>query len=71
MIRILEVAWLVIAMVTTATAIWQFFEEGLQSAVWMLVVSAVAFGMYMVRKKQRIRNDLQQEQQQEEAARYH
>jgi hypothetical protein len=72
MIRILEVAWLVITLVTAATAIWQFFDEGMQAAMWMLFVSAVAFAMYMVRKKQRIRNDvLQQEQQQEEAARYH
>ncbi len=72
MIRILEVAWLVITLVTAATAVWQFFDEGIQSATWMLVVSAAAFAMYMVRKKQRIRNDLQQqEQQQEETARYH
>jgi len=72
MIRILEVAWLVITLVTAATAVWQFFDEGIQSALWMLVVSAVAFAMYMIRKKQRIRNDLQHQQhQQEEAARYH
>ncbi len=72
MIRILEIAWLVITLVTAATAVWQFFDEGIQSAMWMLVVSAAAFAMYMVRKKQRIRNDLQhQEQQQEETARYH
>ena len=72
MIRILEIAWLVITVITAATAVWQFFAEGIQSAMWMLVVSAVACGMYLVRKKQRIRNDLQQEQQQqEETARYH
>ena len=72
MIRILEVAWLVITLITAATAVWQFFDEGIQSAMWMMVVSAVAFAMYMVRKKQRIRNELQQqEQQQEETARYH
>jgi hypothetical protein len=72
MIKILEVAWLIITIVTLTTALWQFFDEGIQSAIWMLVVSAVAFAMYMIRKKQRIRNDMQQQQQhQEEAARYH
>jgi hypothetical protein len=72
MIRILEIAWLVITVITAATAVWQFFDEGIQSAMWMLVVSAVACGMYLIRKKQRIRNDLQQQQQQqEETARYH
>ena len=72
MIRILEIAWLVITLITSATAVWQLFDEGVQSAVWMFIVSAVAFLMYMIRRKQRIRMETQiRRQQQDEAARYH
>lgn len=71
MIRILEIAWLVITLITSATASWQLFDEGVQSALWMFIVSAVAFLMYMIRRKQRIRIENQAQQQQDEAARYH
>jgi len=72
MIRILEIAWLVITVVTTAVAAWQLINEGIQSALWMFIVSAVAFLMYMIRRKQRIRMERQlQQQRQDEAGRYH
>jgi len=72
MIRILEIAWLIITLVTVAIASWQLFDEGIQSAMWMFIVSAVAFAMYMIRKKQRIRMGRPFEpQEQDEAARYH
>lgn len=72
MIRILEIAWLVITLITTATASWQLFDEGIQSALWMFIVSAVAFLMYIIRRKQRIRMENQiRSQHQDEAARYH
>jgi hypothetical protein len=72
MIRILEIAWLVITIITTATACWQLVAEGIQSATWMFIVSAVSFLMYMIRRKQRIRMEQQlNRRQQEEAARYH
>jgi len=72
MIRILEIAWLTITILLAGTAVWQLFEEGVQSGIWMFVFSAIAFGMYLIRKKQRIGMQQQQEQrQQDEAARYH
>jgi hypothetical protein len=71
MIKILEIAWLVITLITALVAIVQLFQDGIQSALWMFIVSAVAFAMYMIRRKQRIRIELQQQQQQQETARYH
>ena len=71
MIRILEIAWLIITLITTATACYQLFDEGIQSALWMFIVSAVAFLMYVIRRKQRIRMGKQLPQQHDEAARYH
>jgi membrane protein implicated in regulation of membrane protease activity len=72
MIRILEIAWLVITLITAVVAAVQLVQDGIQSALWMFIVSAVAFFMYMIRRKQRIRIDEQQQQrQQDEAARYH
>ena len=72
MIRILEVAWFVITLITAIVAGVQLVQDGIQSAVWMFVVSAVAFTMYLVRKKQRIRMEEQtQQQRQDETTRYH
>ncbi len=72
MIRILEIAWLIITLVTMATASWQLVDEGFQSALWMFIVSVVAFLMFMIRRKQRIRMRRQlEQQQQDETARYH
>lgn len=72
MIRILEICWLIITIVTAVVAAFQLFEDGVQSALWMFIVSAIAFTMYMVRRKQRIRmNEQLRQQQHDEAARYH
>ncbi|MCX6291410.1 MAG: hypothetical protein NT126_06550 [Bacteroidetes bacterium] len=72
MIRILEIAWLVITLILGLVAGWQVYDEGIQSAIWMFIMAAIAFGMFMVRRKQRIRFDEQMhQQQQDEATRYH
>jgi membrane protein implicated in regulation of membrane protease activity len=71
MIRILEIAWLIITIITAGTAGWQLFDEGIQSALWMFVISAVAFAMYLVRRKQRISIYNQEQHQQDDATRYH
>ncbi len=67
MIRILEISWLIIALITAMIAIYQFFVEGWQSAIWMLGVTLIALVMYKVRHRQRIRF----EKQDHDAAKYH
>ena len=54
MLKILELAWLAIAIISGVVAAYQFFAEGWTSAVWMGVITGVAIVMYRVRRKQRI-----------------
>ncbi len=67
MIRILEISWLIIASITAMIAVYQFFVEGWQSAIWMLGVTLIALVMYTIRHRQRIRF----EQQERDQAKYH
>lgn len=55
MIRVLEIAWLVIGLISAGVALFQFFTDGWQAAVWMLFVMSVSFIMYSIRRRQRIR----------------
>lgn len=55
MLRTLEIAWLCITLASIGIAIFQFFQEGWQSAMWMLFVTLIAFIMYTIRRKQRIK----------------
>jgi hypothetical protein len=55
MLRFLEIAWLCIAVSTFGIACWQLFTEGLPAAVFMLVGTAIATGMFFLRRKQRKR----------------
>ena len=55
MLRTLEIAWLCITVLSIGIAVYQFFKEGWQSALWMLFVTLIAFLMFNIRKRQRIR----------------
>ena len=54
LLRILEMAWLAISLISCSIAGYQYFAEGWVSAVWMLGISVIAFLMYSIRRKQRI-----------------
>ncbi len=69
MLRILEIAWLCVAIGTFCAAAFQFFT-GEESWWFLLVGTAIATTMFMVRRKQRIKmNDYSRKQQ--ETGRYH
>jgi hypothetical protein len=63
MLRTLEIAWLCITILSIGIAVFQFFREGWESALWMLFVTLVAFLMYTIRKKQRIKYDSKDEKE--------
>ena len=67
MIKILEICWLIIAFITAIIAVYQFFVEGWQSAIWMLGITLIAYVMYNIRHRQRIRF----EKQDRDASKYH
>jgi hypothetical protein len=63
MIRTLEIAWLCITLLSFCIAIFQFFKDGWQSALWMLFVSVVALVMFSIRRRQRIRFETKDEKE--------
>ncbi len=63
MLRTLEIAWLCITVLSLMIAVYQFFKEGWESALWMLFVTLIAVVMYTIRKKQRIRYEQKDEKE--------
>jgi hypothetical protein len=57
MLRILEISWLALTLISGAVAGYQFFADGLMAALWMLVVTAFSIVMYLVRRRQRIESE--------------
>lgn len=55
MIRILEIAWLTLSLLSGALTVFQFVTDGWEPALWMLMVTTIAVIMYRVRRKQRIK----------------
>jgi hypothetical protein len=63
MLKTLEIAWLCITLISIGIAVFQFFEEGWQSALWMLFVTLISFIMYTIRRKQRIKYESKDEKE--------
>ena len=63
MLRTLEIAWLCITVLSVGIAVYQFFKEGWESAIWMLFVTLVSVFMFSVRRKQRIRYENKDEKE--------
>ncbi|MBK6444852.1 MAG: hypothetical protein IPG90_01560 [Bacteroidetes bacterium] len=69
MLRILEISWLLISVATGTISAYQFVTDGWQAAIWMLAITGVALLMYTVRKKQRVR--MEQHQREQDGTKYH
>ena len=63
MLRTLEIAWLCITVLSVGIAVYQFFKEGWESALWMLFVTLVSVVMFSIRRKQRIRYENKDEKE--------
>jgi len=55
MIRMLEISWLLLALVALALSGYKIIAEGFSEAVFYLIVMGVSFFMYLIRRKQRVR----------------
>ena len=55
MIRMLEISWLVLALVALVLSCYKLITDGLSDAIFFLVVTAGSFAMYFVRRRQRVR----------------
>lgn len=69
MLRILEIAWLCVAIATLCTALFQFFT-GEESWWFLLIGTMIATAMYLVRRKQRMKME-DYSRKQQDTARYH
>ena len=57
MLRILEIAWLVIAIGSLFFGIWKTMEDGFSEGVWFFIFTLIASIMYTIRRRQRISFD--------------
>ena len=53
MIRILEISWLILALIALALGLYKIFSDEISEAVFYGVVMLVSTGMYVIRRKQR------------------
>ena len=51
----LEISWLLLALVALAFSSYKLVTEGFSEAVFYIIVMGVSFSMYLVRRKQRMR----------------
>ena len=57
MIRILEISWLVLGIIAFALGVYKFFSDDASEAVFYGVVMTVSVGMFVIRRKQRMKID--------------
>ncbi len=62
MLRILEISWLSVFIFGIAFAAFKALTESFSSAVYVLFVSFIALVLYLIRRKQRILMDRQNNQ---------
>ena len=51
----LEISWLMLALIALAFSCYKFLSEGFSEAFFYIIVMAVSFAMYLIRRKQRMR----------------
>ena len=55
MIRTLEILWLMLGIIALVLGGYKLIAEGFSEAAFYMVVMAVSFTMYLIRRKQRVR----------------
>ncbi|MFN8165388.1 MAG: hypothetical protein U0X76_04250 [Bacteroidia bacterium] len=63
MIRTLEIAWLLITIISLVIAAYKFYSDGFQDGLWMLMVAGISVIMYVIRRRQRIRYERKDEKE--------
>jgi uncharacterized membrane protein YiaA len=57
MIRILEISWLVLGIIALVLGMYKIFSDGAAEAAFYGVVMMVSIGMFVIRRKQRMKLD--------------
>ena len=67
MLRILEIAWMSIAIITGLVTVYLLLTRQFSESVFMVICATIAMVMYFVRRKQRIRYDVYRNKQEDES----
>lgn len=63
MLRILEISWLVILLVSVAFGTWKWITEGFYCAIWFYFVTLISSIAYAIRRKQRLATEREMRRQ--------
>lgn len=63
MLRILEISWLVILLVSILFGIYRWMTEGIEAAIWLFIFTFISGVFYVIRRRQRIAMEREQEQE--------
>ena len=67
MLRILELAWMAVAILTGLVTAYLLLTKQFSESIFMIICSTIASVMYFVRRKQRIRYDVFRNKEQDES----
>jgi len=67
MLRILEIAWMGIAITTVLVCVYLLATNQVSEAMFMLICASISGVMYAVRRKQRIRYDAYKSKEEDES----
>ena len=54
MLRMLEISWMIIMIISFSLGTWRWFSEGFSCAIWFYFITVITGIAYGVRRKQRL-----------------
>ena len=61
MLRILEISWLVILLVSILFGVYRWMTEGIEAAIWLFIFTFISGVFYVIRRRQRIAMEREQD----------
>ncbi len=61
MLRILEISWLVILLISILFGIYRWVTDGIETAIWLFIFTVISGLFYFIRRRQRIAMEREQE----------
>lgn len=63
MLRILEISWLVILILSLLFGIYRWSTDGIEAALWLFIFTLISGIFYVIRRRQRIAMEREQERE--------
>ncbi len=61
MLRILEISWLVILLMSILFGIYRWMTDGIEAAIWLIIFTLISGVFYFIRRRQRIAMEREQD----------